>query len=222
MIRTRCRSTASCLRRPECAANLDLRRDAMHAAACPRGRRSERAAAQAIRASARGAFTLIEVLVVVSIIAILAAVVVPRLSSAATPAPRPVADVLEADLRRARIEAMSSLTPTQLVVSADRARWWLQPTGGLGDDQAIASSLRAFGFGTLGPYGGYTLEIRIGGDLAPEGDVAIATFDDLGTRDNQTVEVSLVAPQGEGLEISTLGEGETTTWTLDAQRTRLR
>ena len=52
--------------------------------------------------------------------------------------------------------------------------------------------------------------------------MAIATFDDLGTRDNQTVEVSLVAPQGEGLEISTLGEGETTTWTLDAQRTRLR
>jgi prepilin-type N-terminal cleavage/methylation domain-containing protein len=183
------------------------------------------------RSSLRRAFTLIELVVVVAILAVLAAAVLPGLANAATPTARPVVDLLEADLRRAKIEAMSALQPTQLVVAADRRRWWLQPLGELGDDRALPSSLRAFGFGALSPYEGFTLDIRINNVLADAEDVAIAIFDDLGSRDAREVEITIVSPateDGNGVETDTqmIGDGSgaptQSRWTLEAQRTRFQ
>lgn len=178
------------------------------------------------------AFTLIELLVVVTVLAVLAAAALPGLANAATPAPRPVADLLEADLRRAKIEAMSALQPMQLVVAADRSRWWLQPLGSPNHDNATPASLRAFGFGALEPYRGFTLEVRIDGELAPSEDVPVALFNDLGSRDEREIQITLVPPVaalegGDGNAPSDGGEASSespidSTWRLEAQRSRFR
>ncbi len=163
---------------------------------------------------ARG-FTFIEVMVVTVILAILAVVAMPNLLSAATPMPAPVGDAIEADLRRARIESISRLEPTVVVVGAARDRWWIaraaEPT------EPLAGATRIFGNGTLSPYIGHTLQVTVGTESAEENQpVTIATFDQFGTRDAGQVTVALrrFTIETEPITVAT--------WVLEPQRTRLR
>lgn len=175
------------------------------------------------------AFTLVEVLVVVIVLAILASVALPTLAGASAPIARPIADLLENDLRRARLEAMGSMRETVLAIGADRDSWWLQPTGGvgagqgsgvgpavapvLGRDLALAASLRVFGSGTLEPYAGHRLAVAIDGVDLADGDAILARFDDEGTRDASTARIALVSP---------IDQREIGNWSLDSRRVRLR
>lgn len=168
---------------------------------------------------ARGlrAFTLVEVLVVVIVLAILASVALPTLAGASAPIARPIADLLENDLRRARLEAMGSMRETVLAIGADRDSWWLQPAGDLnpelGRDRALAASLRVFGSGTLEPYAGHRLAVAVDGANLADGDAVLARFDDEGTRDASTARIALVSP---------IDEREIGSWSLESRRVRLR
>lgn len=159
------------------------------------------------------AFTLVEVMVVVLVLAILASVAVPSLVGATAPLARPIADLIETDLRLGRLEALRSSEATILVVGEDRASWWLQPDGEPSRELALPATLRVFGSGTLDPYGGHRLVIALEGGDAPEGDVVVARFDPEGTRDESTIDFTLVSP---------LGEAELGVWRLEPRRTRLR
>jgi prepilin-type N-terminal cleavage/methylation domain-containing protein len=163
--------------------------------------------------AARAAFTLVEVLIVILVLAILASLVLPSLANASTPLVRPIGDLLEADLRRARIESMGGLRETALVVGAERDRWWLQPLGALGEDRALPSSLRVFGSGSLRPYADHRLGLWRNGAALPAGDAIVAQFDLEGTRDDGAIGFALMDPTG-SIELAR--------WTLPPQRTRLK
>lgn len=159
------------------------------------------------------AFTLIEVLVVVLVLAILASVTLPTLAGAAAPIARPVAELLENDLRRGRLEAMGSMRETVLVIDAERDGWWLQPAAELSRERALAASLRVFGSGTLAPYAGHRLTVSVDGVDLADGDAVLARFDEEGTRDASTARIALVSP---------IDDGELGRWSLESRRVRLR
>ncbi len=159
------------------------------------------------------AFTLVELIVVIAVVAILASIAIPTVAGAVTPLARPVAELIECDLRRARLESMGSARETLLVVGEDRDSWWLQPTGEVTSERALPAATRVFGSGTLGPFAGHRISIAINGSEAESGDVVIARFDAEGTRDAATVVVTLVSP---------IAEAEMESWRIEPRRTRLR
>lgn len=165
----------------------------------------------ALRA-ARG-FTLIEMLVVVVVMAILASVALPTLAGASAPLARPIADLLENDLRIARFEAMGSMRDTLLVVGEARDRWWLQPAGELEPARALPASLRVIGVDTLKPYEGHGISVLINGEEPADGAVILAQFDSEGTRNDTTIHIALTAA---------MSKSRLATWRLDPRRTRLR
>jgi prepilin-type N-terminal cleavage/methylation domain-containing protein len=158
------------------------------------------------------AFTLVELLLVVIVLAVAASFVVPTLANASAPIGEHLASLLESDLRRARLHSMGTLRSSILVVGADRDRWWLQPVGDIREDRAIEGSLRVFGMGNLGPFAGHRLEVALDGADAPEGSVAVATFDLEGNRDAREIGFALLAPDA---------EAPLARWTTRAERTRL-
>lgn len=158
------------------------------------------------------AFSLIEVLLVVLVLAIMASLVVPTLAGAAAPLSDQVAATLEADLKRGRLAAMGAMQRTVLVVGADRDRWWLQPDGAIGESLAAESSLRMLGVGNLSPFAGHRIGVEIGGDAPPDGDVVVATFDLEGNRDMNEIGLALIAPGSEEPIVQ---------WTVRPERTRL-
>jgi prepilin-type N-terminal cleavage/methylation domain-containing protein len=158
------------------------------------------------------AFTLVELLLVVVVLAIMASLVVPTLANAAAPLTDQLAALLEADLKRGRLNAMGTMQRTILVIGADRDRWWLQPTGDISQERAIDASLRMLGSGNLSSFDGHRLVVQLGGDDAPEGDVVVATFDLEGNRDTVEIGVALVAPQAEEPLVQ---------WTVRPERTRV-
>ena len=163
----------------------------------------------AIRARRPRAFTLVEVMIVVLILAILATVAAPSLLNAATPLPSTISDTLEIDMRRARIEAIGRMKPVVLMLGKGRERWWLA------DAEASAlpidGTLRVFGNGTLGNYGGYMVSAEVNGSPLANGDAVIARFDAVGSRDDTTIVLSLIGP---------LSPKPLATWTLEPQRTK--
>lgn len=157
----------------------------------------------------RRAFTLVEVLVVVTIIAILAAVVMPNLASAAAPMPGTIARVLEVDMRRASIEAIGRVEGVVLVVTEERDGWWIAEQDALATP--IPGTFRRLGSGPLEPFAGYTLEIDADGAPLAPGDTTVAGFDFVGARDERTLEVRLIAPEV---------PDAVATWLLEPQCTR--
>lgn len=169
-------------------------------APCPRTRR-------------RSGFTLIEVLIVVLVLAIFASMVVPGLANAQAPIPRPLADLIELDLRRAAIESVGSVRETVLVIGKERDRWWIQPGGRIDASLALPTSQRVLGTGNLAPFAGHRLDIVIDGARLPRGDAVAAAFDQRGTRDRAAVELTLLQA-ADGAQVAR--------WTLEAQRTKLK
>lgn len=142
---------------------------------------------------ARRAFSLVEVLIVVLVLAILASLVVPSLANATAPLPRTIADLLEADFRRARTEAIGTVREMQMVVGADRDRWWLQPSGPLEPARAVPASMRILGNDNLAPFAGIRLEPTIDGRTPSNGPVAFAIFSTEGLRTATRLDLALVA-----------------------------
>lgn len=143
------------------------------------------------------AFTLVEVMIVVLVVAILASLVVPSLASATAPLPRTIGDVLDADFRRARIEAVANVREMHVVVGADRDRWWIQPAGAARTAAALPSSLRILGTGNLASFDGLRIAPIVNGSPAARGAVAFAAFTAEGLRTNSRLEIELIAPAAE-------------------------
>jgi prepilin-type N-terminal cleavage/methylation domain-containing protein len=158
-------------------------------------------------------FTLIEVLIVVLVLAIFASMVVPGLANAQAPIPRPLADLIELDLRRAAIESVGSVRETVLVLGKERDRWWIQPGGNIDASLALPASQRVLGTGNLAPFAGHRLDLVIDGARLPGGDVVAAVFDQRGTRDRATIALTLLNA-ADGTQLAR--------WTLESQRTKLK
>lgn len=141
------------------------------------------------RAHARRAFTMIEMLVVAAVVAVFASLVIPSLAGAGTPSASVLEPVIEADLQRARTEAMARGKGVSLVVAADGSRWWLAQTKDA--STPIDGTMREFGRGSLVPFAGMRLSLTADADDAePNGARVLAAFDANGARDEslQTLE----------------------------------
>lgn len=160
----------------------------------------------------RSGFTIIEMLIVVIVLGVLASLVIPSLASATLPIPRSLADLVEYDLRRARVESVGMVSEVNMVVGRDRDRWWLQRAGTANVAAALPSSVRVLGRGSLGGFEGLRLELRIDGATPPRGEAAVATYSPQGERDRRTIELRLLEPDTK----SELGR-----WRIDPQRSKL-
>lgn len=167
----------------------------------------------------RRAFTFVEMMVVAAVLAVFATVVIPQLASADRPSAESLRSLLEADLRRARTEALARAMPVSLVVAADGSGWWL--ADGASPASAMTGTRRTFGRGALSanPETRLLVQPTVDGDPPSAGtsqgavaDAAIrvlASFDALGSRDD-------AAPQ---VELRHGGE-RLARWTLPAGRSR--
>lgn len=160
----------------------------------------------------RRGFTFIELCVVTAILAVFATLVIPRIASARGSAASSVEQLLEADLRRARTEALARAQPIVVVAAADGSAWWIAE--GTRPSTPIAGAMRVFGRGALVEHADARLSAALPIDDAAGSDPteprAFARFDALGSRD-------------EGIPTLTLTESSrrSAQWTLPAGRSRL-
>lgn len=153
-------------------------------------------------------FTFVEMLVVVAILALFAWLVIPGLAGAASPIAGPVETMLEADLQRAKTEAMARATPMVVAANEDGSAWWIAPSGD--PTEAIDGSRRIFGHAGLVQYRDTRLDVKSGFGGLVEGVRVIAVFDPLGSRDTGTPVLTL---RNGGSSIAS--------WTIPAGRTKL-
>jgi prepilin-type N-terminal cleavage/methylation domain-containing protein len=168
------------------------------------------------RVNLRHAFTLVEVLIVVVIMAILATVVAPRLANATAPLPQVIASTLEIDMRRAAVEATGRLRPVSIVIGADRASWWIAESATPSD--AIVGTARYLGVGALAPFAGFTLDVDIDGMELEPGDAVLCTLNSVGTRDTRTVTLRLTSTEAGSAEA--LVADPVVEWLLAPERSR--
>lgn len=164
----------------------------------------------------RRAFTLVEVLIVVALLAILATLVAPSLANATAPLPRTIVSTLEIDMRRASIEAIGRLTPVAVVVSGDRGGWWVAEL--TTPANAIPGTTRVLGRGSLGPFAGYTLDVTVDGMEPPSGDAILCEFNTVGARNASLVTLQLRPADATNASLAQFGTK--TAWRLEAERTR--
>jgi len=152
----------------------------------------------------RRGFSFIELMVVVGIIGLFAGVVIPGLAASTKPLADPVAQVLEADLLRARTEAMMRGESVVAVASPTGDGWWIARASAV--DEPIDGTLRVFGRGGFAAQQGLKL-------VVPQQDDArvFARFDSLGARDEGVPTLELKDAHGASLA----------TWRLDAGRAKL-
>ena len=155
----------------------------------------------------RRGFTLVEVLLVAGIIGVFATLVLPGLTGGSQPPADAVRAMLEADLRRARSEALMRGEPVVAVAEPDGSSWWLGLARSA--DTEIAGTRRWFGRGGLAPMKGARLVVK--GEADAEGPRVFATFDALGSRDEGAPTFELRGADGRAVRA----------WTLPAGRTRL-
>ncbi|MEY3021076.1 MAG: hypothetical protein RIS86_272 [Planctomycetota bacterium] len=153
-------------------------------------------------------FTFVEMLVVVAILALFAWLVIPGLAGARSPIAGPVETMIEADLQRAKTEAMTRATPVVVAAAEDGSAWWIAPSAD--PTEAIEGSRRMFGTAGLVQYREARLDVKSGFGGLVEGARVIAVFDPLGSRDT-------------GTPILTLRNGGSSiaSWTLPSGRTKL-
>ena len=171
---------------------------------------------QCVRRRLARAFTLVEVLIVVTLLAILATLVAPGLANATAPLPQTIVSTLEIDMRRASIEAIGRLTPVALVVNADRSGWWVAERQNLGTP--IPGTTRVLGSGSLGPFAGYTLDVTIDGLEPPIGDAVLCEFNTVGARNASLVMLQLLPSMTKSESPTMQDTGKV--WRLEAERTR--
>lgn len=130
------------------------------------------------------AFTMIELLVVAAVLAVFASLVIPGFAGAGTPSASVLEPVLEADLQRARTEAMARGAGISMMLSADGSRWWIATSKDA--STPLEGTMRQFGRGALEPFA--RTKLSLGAELGEEQDDAngarpIAQFDANGARD---------------------------------------
>ena len=151
----------------------------------------------------RNGFSFIELMVVVGIIGLFAGVVIPGLAASTKPLAEPVAQVLEADLLRARTEAMMRGETMVAVASPTGDGWWIARASAV--DEPIDGTLRVFGRGGFAEQQGLTFVVQ------QEDARVFAQFDSLGARDEGVPTLVLKDQRGASLA----------TWRLDAGRAKL-
>ena len=173
------------------------------------GRGSRRAFSH--RAFPLRAFSLLELLLVVGVIGVFAGLVIPGFADASRPLGEPVCQTLEADLRRARTEAMVRSESVVAVADAKGGAWWL----GLARSPGVAldGTRRQLGSGGLSAAKRAHLVVKT--DAAGNTDetdyIVFARFDTLGARDESTTVFELRDEDGRAAG----------RWTMNAGRTRL-
>ena len=132
------------------------------------------------RRSRRG-FSMVELMLVVAIVGLFAGIVIPNFANGSRPLGQPVAELLNADLRRARTEAMVRNQTVVAVAATDGSAWWLatatDPT------TPLDGTLRTFGRGGLASADHAQLLVK-GGAEPDDAHRVFATFDPLGSRDD--------------------------------------
>jgi prepilin-type N-terminal cleavage/methylation domain-containing protein len=184
-----------------------------------------------MRSQMKRAFTLVELMVVVALLAILATLVAPSLANASAPLPQTIISTLEIDMRRASIEAIGRLEPVSVVLSRDRTRWWIATAAR--PDEPIAGTTRILGNGSLQPFKGYTLAVTMNGEDPSLDDTRIVTFNAVGARDSGVVTLQLMnqpvksstsmTVDTASVDTGTTDTGMTNTgphWKLESERTR--
>ena len=169
-----------------------------------------------VRRPLQRAFTLVELMVVVALLAILATLVAPGLVNASAPLPQTILSTIEIDMRRACIEALGRLEPVAVGLSGDRTSWWIATVAR--PDEPIPGTTRILGNGSLQPFKDYTLAVTVNGEDPSLGDARIVTFNTVGARDSGVVTLRLINSPLKSLT-STDADTEPQ-WRLESERTR--
>lgn len=153
------------------------------------------------REGGRSAYTLIEVLIVVTILGIVAAIVVPAGGTTGATKVRAAARLLVADIEFAQNESIAHPDdPRLLVIDQANSRYWVaavsDPATAINDPAGSGTMLVQFGSARAAYLGGVTVQsYALGGD-------AELRFDGLGQPDQTTAASVVLECEGHTLTIT--------------------